>query len=410
MPTSETCPVCGVRCFIKFLNLGSSPAANNLASNGDASIGLPRFPLALKYCDNCLYAKLSETVNPKYLFTNYSYLTGISDETVSHFNELFNRVVKSGVLRDTHARVVDVGSNDGTLLRFFKTNGFEVIGVEPSKNVSEKANGNGIPTINSFFDVGTLRFIKRKFGSVDLVTMTNVLTHVEHPNEMIKNAKSVINENGVIVAEFYYFRKIMENLAFDQIYHEHVSYFMFRNFCAMTKSIGLDVFDVQFTESQGGSLRVWLCKTGKREIKGSVGAFFDQEGSREEILAKYLVFSENVYILIEKIKAFVNKTKKSGKSIAGYGASAKATTLVNVCSLDSSSIDFVVDANVLKQGRFIPGTNIPVCDFELFNVKKPEIIIIFAWNIWKELLSNLKTNLQYSPEFYILVPSIRSIK
>jgi len=405
------CPVCGGRDFSELLNLGLSPAANNLIDNKEESVKAERFKLDLIFCNKCGYARLSEIVDPEKLFTNYTYLTSVSKETVSHFEEFSASVIKK--LRQTTNRrfkIIDIGSNDGTLLKFFKIKNFEILGVEPSKNVSEMANRNGIPTINAFFTLNLANKIRNEFGLVDAITMANVLTHVENPKEMLSNAKSLLANKGIIVAEFYYFPKLMENLAFDQIYHEHISYFTLRNFVEMLQSIGLDAFDVELTGAQGGSLRVWISKKGERVIRTSVGKFLSNEGETDNIINKYYHFSRNVYKLRDEIVHFVKNQRAQGKTVAGYAASAKATTMINFCGLDSSSILFIADANPLKQEKYIPGTDIKVVSPNMINLLKPSIIIIFAWNLVREIISYLTDNLDYKPSVYVFIPNLREIQ
>jgi len=405
------CPVCEGRNFSELLNLGLSPAANNLMDNKEQSVKAEKFKLGLVFCNKCGYARLSEIVDPEKLFINYTYLTGVSKETVTHFEEFSARIAKR--LRSTNRRrfkIIDIGSNDGTLLKFFKIKNFEILGVEPSKNVSEIANKDGIPTINAFFTLDLATKIRNEFGLVDVITMTNVLTHVENPKEMLLNARSLLDNKGIIVAEFYYFPKLMENLAFDQIYHEHISYFTLRNFVEMLQSIGLDAFDAELTGAQGGSLRVWICKKGEKRIRPSVGKFLSNEGETDNIINNYYYFSRNVYKLRDEIVYFIKNQRAQGKTIAGYGASAKATTMINFCGLDSSSILFIADANPLKQEKYIPGTDIKVVSPNMINLLKPSIIIIFAWNLVREIISYFTDNLDYRPSVYVFIPNLREIQ
>ena len=400
------CPVCGGSRFEKVLDLGLTPLANNLMNDSSLSKIAVRYPLALVFCKYCNYVRIEQTVPNELMFGRYSYLSGVSKSTVEHFQELDLDMMNKANKKVSQLKIIDIGSNDGTLLSFLKTIGCSVLGVEPAENVAILANQRGIRTMNSFFDSNAVNAILSDFGKADFVSMTNVLTHVEHPNEMLSLAKSVLEDDGSIVVEFYYLPRLIKNLAFDQIYHEHISYFTLKNFSKIASSVGLDVYDAKIVDSQGGSLRTWLCLHGRKLVNQQVGQILSLENSHPMCEATFASFASSIHSLRARIIDFVQDLQRQGKRIVGYGAPAKSTILMNYCGFNSQAVEYVTDANPLKQGKFIPGTDIEIMSPDRINETQPEVIIIMAWNLSKEIHSYLKTRLSYQPEYFTLIPTI----
>lgn len=403
------CPVCGNSQFSSLLDLGTSPLANNLENSEIESVNAMRFPLELVFCKSCFFTRLGSLVPAESMFLHYSYITGISQETRAHFKNLALSVASNTGYPDKLGFVVDIGSNDGTLLSFFKEMGYRVLGVEPAENISEIANSKGIETWNAFLQLDIVRSITENYGYADIITLTNVVTHVERPDLLIRDVSELLDPMGTIVVEFYYFPKLMSNIAFDQIYHEHVSYFNLTTFSAMVTRLGLQVNDVQIVDSQGGSLRVFLSKNGVKPVEPSVNQVLAKEKEQVPIERSYTIFSEEVKNKRAKIVAFLENLKESKSSIVGYGASAKATTLLNYCHIDSEIIGAVVDANEIKQNKFIPGTDIQVISPSTLSMIHPTYMIFFAWNIVDEIRNSVNKFVDPSCRFFVLTPEVREV-
>ncbi len=385
----DTCPICGSRNISTYLELGKQPLANELTPDRPSSIFSERYDLALNICLDCLYVWLREQVSPERLFRNNTYLTGISKQTRLDMENFADSCINTCYF-EKQAKVIDIGSNDGTLLSFFKGIGFEVLGVDPSMPACELANSEGVTTINDFFGKGILNKVLSSFGRADIIIGTNVVTHVEDPISFFENCKKLLKPNGSIVLEFYNFEHMLSNVAFDQIYHEHVSYFNFTTFRNMVKKIGLFVYKVEAVKSQGGSLRVFLATDENARTDSSVERLLRKEGGFEKIKSRFLSFPDKVLGRRKEILNLIETQLIQCTKIAGYGASAKATVLLNYLNISSDKIVAVADRNPIKQGKFIPGIGIPVISPPELADINPDLIIIFPWNIRSEITDELR--------------------
>ena len=302
--------------------------------------------------------------------------------------------------------VLDIASNDGTLLSFFKREGCRVLGVDPSRPAFEIAMTKGINTMNRMFDSDTREQILAISGKMDLVSATNIITHVPNPEEFLINCKYLLKTTASLVVEFYNFESMISNSAFDQIYHEHISYFNFTTFSRLIENVGLEAYKVEQVNSQGGSLRVFISFTGSRNIEKSVKNTLEMEGGLESIKSRYFLFPQKVAKIKKDALRFLEREIRSGNKIAGYGASAKATVFLNFLNLSSSEIIAIADKSTMKQGKFVPGVAIPiVSQDELVNLN-PKIIVIFAWNLRKEIVGFLKQIFPQDVDLIALIPKI----
>ena len=401
----DTCPICGGKNVSIYLDLGKQPPANDLIPDRLSSISAEKYNLALNICLDCFYIWLREKVPPEKLFRNNTYLTGISKETQLDMKNFADSCIRTCYF-EKPAKVIDIGSNDGTLLSFFRNAGFRVLGIDPSKPACELAESKGIPTINDFFGNGVADEVLSLFGRADIITATNVITHVDDPISFLDNCKKLLKPNGSVVLEFYNFEHMLSNVAFDQIYHEHVSYFDFTTFLNMVKKIGLFVYKVETVKSQGGSLRVFLATNEKAKIDDSVGRLLKKEGSIEKIKSRFLLFPKKVLKRKEELLNSIEAELTKGTKMAGYGASAKATVLLNYLNISSDKITVIADRNPIKQGKFIPGVGIPVVrPEELVNIN-PDLIIIFPWNIRREIITELKRLFGHEKRTVTFMPRI----
>lgn len=388
------CPICGNSEISPFLDLGKQPPANALADSLEGALSMVKAPLSLSICNNCLYIRLSENISGINLFNNNTYLSGISKQTKDDLYDLACDCLNECFLSPS-SKILDIASNDGTLLEYFKERGMQILGIDPSKPAYEAAIVKGIPTINDFFKSSITGEIKNRIGKVDLITGANIITHVPDPEVFLISCKEVLKKEGSIVLEFYYVESIFTNIAFDQVYHEHVSYFNLHNFMRLIKNVGLEIYKVKKVSSQGGSLRVFISFPGLNSVDSSINILLSEEMEGQEPRIRYMGFQRQVFQRKLEIEKIINEAKNLGKKIIGYGAAAKATVLLNYVDVSSDSIICIGDKSPLKQGKFIPGVGIPIVSPDKLTETNADLLIIFSWNLKKEILqflNNLKWN------------------
>ena len=401
----DRCSICGSPKVAELLNLGKQPLANDLKLTPESSLSAECYDLILEVCENCTYVRLNTLVDPKKLFSGNTYLTGISGQTRNDMQDFALSCVERLNLKK-NSKIIDVASNDGTLLSFFNSLNFVTLGIDPSVNATKIARNRGINTINDFFEKNLTNKIIDEFGKVDLVTMTNLITHVADPKELLISAKEILMEGGHIGLEFYYFDSLVSNVAFDQVYHEHISYFNFRSFNTLVKDCGLRIEFVEIVKSQGGSVRCFLSIDDGRnyDLPESVKEFFKREGAQKDIIERYQQFSKEVNVKKLKVLNFINSNRNA--IICGYGASAKSTVFLNFLNLKSAQIRFIADMSQLKVGKYIPGTDIKVEDPIKIPEAHPDYIIIFAWNLAQEIITYLRSFLKYPVKYVLLTPDL----
>ena len=355
----QPCPICNGTNTQKFLELGMQPFANKLEPDRLTAKASKRYNLSLRICSDCLYVWLACRAPKEELFIDNTYITGISLETREDMKNFADSCINTCKILPA-ARVLDIASNDGTLLEFFGKEGMTILGVDPSRPAAEISRIKGIETINEFFDSKTAEGILLKYGKFDLITATNVITHVDNPIEFLESCKQILSSSGAVVVEFYNFDALISNIAFDQIYHEHVSYFNFTTFSNALNTVGLRAFKVEHVKSQGGSLRVFISLEGSKPIDSSVTETLRKEGATQEIRDRYLQFPKLVSNRKNEILDFLQSEKSKGSRIAGYGASAKATVLLNYLGVSDETVTAIADNNVIKQGKYVPGVAIPI--------------------------------------------------
>jgi SAM-dependent methyltransferase len=383
------CSICGSNNVNLLVDLGYQPLANDLTDSIDSAIKCSRFDLSLLICNDCLYVWLREQVPPNVLFSNNTYLTGVSSQTMEDMKNFAEDCLCTCNL-SKDSTVLDIASNDGTLLSFFKKYGCHVLGIDPSRPAYEIATANGVDTINQMFDSDTMELIMTKRGKMDLITATNIITHVPDPKLFLMNCKYLLKSKGSLVVEFYNFESMISNSAFDQIYHEHISYFNFTTFSKLLNKVGLEAYKVEQVHSQGGSLRVFISFTGQRNLDDSVKNTLDKEGGLESIKSRYYLFPQKIAKIKTDTLELLKQEILNGNKILGYGASAKATVMLNFLHLSSYEIIAIADKSNIKQGKFIPGAAIPIISPDELKNLNPDVIIIFAWNLKREITNFLK--------------------
>lgn len=406
-----SCRLCKSKALDVFVDFLDVPLGNNLQETKELSKKVKSFELKVMRCGDCNHFQLSISVLPELLYaTNYTYLTSIGLSFVNHIKNYVKWIVEKYNMVGTET-VIDIGSNDGTCLKYFKERGFTVCGVDPAHKPSQIANKNGIYTINKFFNSEVANQILQNFGQVDLVTSQNVLAHIDDLTGTFENIYSILKDNGFFIFEVGYFKKVLETKCFDTIYHEHLDYHHGRPLVKFLTSIGFDIIDIQENEIQGGSLRISLQKTGNGIIKNQPKLFLDEE--QKSILndnVKLLKWFKYIENNMGKFDLMFKKLNLNAPFCYGYGAPTKASLLYKVSKLNQQDISFIVEDNKLKTGKYLPKTTIPIISFNEIDFNKEAVIIIFAWNFADDIIRKLKDNYKVSAKAIIPLPNPRVIE
>ncbi|MBS3136770.1 class I SAM-dependent methyltransferase [Candidatus Woesearchaeota archaeon] len=375
---------------IEFLNLGKTPLANNFLKK--EQVGKEEtYPLVLAYSPNSHFVQLTTAVPAEKMFKEYVYMTSTTKTFQRHFKEMADRLM-SFLSLDSESFVVDIGSNDGLLLQAFQVHSIQVVGVEPAENIAKIARERGVGTINGFFSSSVVQQIIANYKKASLVTANNVFAHVDDIDGFTKNVYELLEPEGVFVIEFQYFVDTVETMTFDNVYHEHVSYYTITSLEPFFKRHGFTIFFLEHIGTHGGSIRAYMKKSSsKRPVDPIVSQYLSEE-KKKGILTRhyYENFGKAVYEARDKLVRFVKDIKSEGKTIAGYGAPAKANTLLNFCGIGREYISYIVDDNPLKQGLYTPGTHIPVFSAQKLVSEPPDCLLILAWNFAQEILQRTK--------------------
>ena len=380
------CRGCSSQITLTFLDLGSSPIANNLISRENLESPEVFYPLHVKTCEHCALVQLSEIAAPELFFrSDYVYFSSYSSSWLEHSRTYATKMVEVLDL-DEESLVIEVASNDGYLLQYFSQAGIQVLGIEPSSGVAEAAIKKNIPTIIDFFgsELTSKMAINKK---PKLMLGNNVLAHVPDINDFVKGFSLLIAEDGLITFEFPHLVNLIKNNQFDTIYHEHYSYLSVTSILPIFEKYGLKVIDVEKLATHGGSIRVYVAKTESNwKVEDSVTKVLIEEQDfdpRHELIWKSLQ-DRTLQTKIELIAELV-KCKQVGISVAAYGAAAKGNTLLNYCGIDSDLIQYVIDLNPHKQGKYLPGSRIPIVGAEELNKNAPDVLLVLPWNLADEI-------------------------
>jgi len=395
------CRICGAEDPQLFLSLGKTPLANNFVPEEHLDKEEPYFPLEECFCNNCKLVQLSYVVNPELMFKHYVYVSSTTKMFREHFTKMAEDLTKRFGLTK-HSLAVDIGSNDGLLLKGFKNQGVKICGIEPADNLSTQANKEGIETLNEFFNEGSVKKIASRHGKADVVTANNVFAHIEDIHAVTENVKVLLKDDGIFVIEVAYLVDMMKNMTFDAIYHEHIyNYSLTPLVYFFEAKHGMKVFDVEHVATHGGSLRVYVKKQeGKWEVQSSVQKMLDDEkefGIHD--IKTYEQFAAKVNNSKEALVNYITMLKKQGKKIAGYGAPAKTTTLLHFCGLGKEHLDYIVDDNPLKAGLYTPGNHIPVVSSQKLHEDKPDYVLLLAWNFANEIVQKNKEHQERGVKF-----------
>ena len=377
------CRSCGNTNLKRVVSLGFQPLANNLLNKKtDES---ESYPLELNYCPKCHNCQLSVSVDPKKMFSNYLYLSSVSDTFKKHFIEAANKYIEEFKLSPKKSYIIDIGSNDGVGLKPFRDMGFKkILGIEPAKNLAKLANKDKIKTINCFLEEKNLKKIKK---NADIILASNVFAHSDKLEEMATCMLKLLKNNGTIIIEVQYLLNTLKDLTFDNIYHEHYNYWSLTSLVNFFKQFNAKIIRAEKINTHGGSLRVYIKKDKNSKIDKSVKSLLNEEekfGLKK--YSTYKDFAEKIYTIQKNVKKNIQKLKSNGKKLIGYGSPAKATTALNFFGV-SSEIDFIVEDNKLKHGKFVPGVNIPIVSKDKI-VDKNNTILVLAWNFYEDIKKN----------------------
>ena len=404
-PTRNECRSCGAPLAHTFVDLGSSPLANMYLTEAELKRPEVFFPLHVYVCERCFLVQLPPAVTPEELFSDYAYLSSYSDSWLRHAEEYVDHVVGRFGL-DRRSDVVEVASNDGYLLQYFKARGMPVLGIDPARNAAEAAEAKGIPTLVRFFGLETARELAADGAGADLLIGNNVLAHVPALNDFVEGLKVFLRPRGIGTIEFPHLLRLIEQTEFDTIYHEHVSYFSLLAVERIFDRHGLTIFHVDELATHGGSLRIYLCHEEQaRPVEPAVEALRrrEREAGLEELDA-YSAFADRVAAAKRSLLEFLVAAKGAGKTIVGYGAAAKGNTLLNYCGVRRDFLDYVVDRNPRKQGLYLPGTHIPIHDPSKVKQTRPNYLLILPWNLQDEVMDQMSHVRDFGCKFVVPIP------
>jgi SAM-dependent methyltransferase len=391
MSTGLACRFCAAPLRESFCDLGMSPLSNAYLQAAQLHRMEPFYPLNAFVCGRCFLVQLPEFESPAAIFGDYAYFSSYSDSWLAHARAYTSAMAaRFGI--GAQSQVIEIASNDGYLLQYFKERGVPVLGIEPAANVAEVAVGKGIPTRVRFFGVDTARELAREGLEADLLLGNNVLAHVPDLNDFVAGMKIALKPRGVITMEFPHLLRLLEEGQFDTIYHEHFSYFSFTTVERVFAAHGLVLFDVEELPTHGGSLRIYARHAAAADAPGGPRAA--ELKAREAAagllqLRTYAEFAERVREAKRALLHFLIGAKRAGKRIAAYGAPAKGNTLLNYCGVGRDFIEYTVDRNPHKQGRYLPGTHIPIHSPDMLRETRPDYILILPWNLREEIVAQL---------------------
>ena len=406
----KTCRYCDTPLGKPFLDLGSQPLANNLPRKADAAKPEFHCPLAVVKCPKCHLVQLTHSVPAHLMFDEYLYVSSTTQTFRTHFAEYAGDVRKR-LLEKDKPLVVDIGSNDGLLVSCYDKAGMRGVGVEPAKNLAADANKRGVTTLNRYFGEETVREIVAKYGKANAISANNVFAHIDDIQSVARNVRELLADDGFFVIEFAYLVTMLEKMFFDMIYHEHVCYIGVTALGFLMERFGMEIFDITEVGTHGGSLRVFIQKkSGPFRRMSIVDRFLRREKEKGCLEAKvYQDFAAQVMSFKEKLNRMIAALKKQGKTISGYGAPAKASTIINFCELTPREIDYIVDDSPLKQDRLIPGRKIPIVTSAHLNEHPTDYVLIFAWNFAKEIIPKIEPLRAKGVKFIIPLPEPEAV-
>ncbi|HKV25991.1 MAG TPA: class I SAM-dependent methyltransferase [Candidatus Acidoferrum sp.] len=406
------CRFCGNKLEHTFVDLGMSPLCESYLPSDSLNQMEPFYPLHVQVCANCFLVQLEAYVSPEHIFCEYAYFSSFSDSWLAHAKAYSNQMTERFSLNEK-SFVVELASNDGYLLQYFVEKKIPVLGIEPAANVAEAAVKKGVPTLVRFFGRELAREMVGKAKSPDLILGNNVLAQVPDLNDFVGGMKILLGPKGVITIEFPHLQRLMDENQFDTIYHEHFSYFSLLTAEKIFAAHGLTIFDVEELPTHGGSLRIYARHAEEQSKAVTPRVLALREREEKAGLTKietYSRFAEQVKETKRKLLEFLIQAKRSGKRIAGYGAPGKGNTLLNYCAIRTDFLDYTVDRNPYKHGRFLPGTHVPIFPPERIRETKPDFLLILPWNLKDEIMKQNSYIREWGGKFLVPIPEVSVVE
>lgn len=408
MTTITTCRSCGSPDLYRFLDLGDQPLANALLTKAQLNEPETCYPLTVVLCRNCTLVQITESVDPEILFREYIYFSSFSETMLAHAKEVADRLRAERALGPT-SLVVEIASNDGYLLKNFVAAGVPVLGIEPARNIAKYAVERGIPTVSEFFSTALATQLAADGKRADVMIANNVMAHVPEINDIVGGIKVLLKEEGVFVMETPYVKDMVENLEFDTMYHEHYYCHSLTGLEHLYRRHGLAAADVQWIPIHGGTIQASVVHAGTEGDRPRVGAMLEDEKLWVGDTAYYSGMGRRAEDLKRDVLALLRGLRGEGKRVAAYGAAAKGATLVNFMGIGPDLIEYVVDRSTHKQGKYLPGSHIPVLAPELLLEDKPDYVVLLAWNLADEIVRQQDAYRRAGGRFVVPVPTVRVI-
>ena len=408
----ENCRACGHTLKNAFLSLGKTPVSNSYLLEAGLHSMEPFYPLELYVCEKCFWVQIDEFEPAENIFSaNYAYFSSYSKSWLEHCKNYTDLMI-SKFNFSSNSLVVEIASNDGYLLQYFKEKNIHVLGIEPTANTAHTAIKKGIPTDIEFFNSKKATSMKNEGKFVDLLIGNNVLAHVPNVQDFVHGLSIALKPNGVITMEFPHLMRLIEFNQFDTIYHEHFSYISLHSVIQLFEKYSLEIFDVDEIPTHGGSLRIYAKHKidSTKKLSNNVSEILKKEKEAGLLnVDTYIVFNEKVKKTKRDILTLLINLKNENKKIVGYGAPAKGNTLLNYCGVGTDFIDFTVDMSEHKQGKFLPGVQIPILHPDEIKKRKPEYVIVLPWNIKEEIMQQISFIKEWGGKFVICIPNVEVI-
>jgi SAM-dependent methyltransferase len=402
------CQFCATPLVHTLVDLGMSPLCESFVSAAQLNQMEAFYPLHVRVCSNCFLAQLESYVSPEHIFTEYAYFSSYADTWLKHCEAYTEQMIARFGLNG-QSQVIELASNDGYLLQYFIQRDIPALGIEPAANVAKVAIAKGVPTINEFFGQVCARKLVSQGKQGDLIAANNVLAHVPDLNDFVAGIKLLLKPQGVFTGEIQHLMRLMESNQFDTIYHEHFCYHTFVTLEKIFAAHGLTLFDVEEVPTHGGSLRVYArhVEDQSKPVGDRAIELRDREiAAGFTTIERYTNFDEQVRETKRKLLDFLIKAKREGKTVAGYGAPGKGNTLLNYCGIRADFLDYTVDRNPYKHGKFLPGTHIPIYPPTKIEETKPDYVLILPWNFKDEIMTQMRGIRDWGGQFVVPIPEI----
>lgn len=406
---AQPCLACDQTQVRTFLDLGKTALANKFLSDDALSLTEPKYPLQVGFCENCGHVQLTDTVPPADMFTDYLYISSASNTLREHFRELSETLVARHRLQRQDL-VVDIGCNDGTLLSSFKNLGVRTLGVDPSENLAPFMEKLGIDRFTAFFGAATARQIRDKYGPASLITTTNTFPHIPRLNDFLTGIATLLAPGGSFVIEAHYLGDLLEQGAFDTVYHEHVSYWALGPMVRLMERNGLEVVNAEHLPIHHGQLRATVQRKGEGKVQPAVTAMLAEEREKGmDRFETYLAFAKKTETIKQQVHETLRNLRASGKQVVGYGAPAKGSTLLEYLEVGPDLLPYIVDKSPLKQGLYTPGSHIPIVPPERLLTEQPDYVLLLAWNFRSEILEQQQEYRARGGHFILPLPEVQIV-